>query len=212
MPNGTYSISVQIGGVAIQKGLVRTADHPNPYEVELPAAAAGDLTTRTDDETGTLTMDDAGHGISTSDVIDLYWEGGARYGITVGTVSGTSVPIGADDSGSGDVLPADGTPITAMTQQIINTQIDGDEVVLLAISAEYADDSSTESARLDFQDSGDSSIEEVELSANVPRVWDIEGGDTNVFTGNPITHCHATHSDAANVCTLKILSLDDSTP
>jgi hypothetical protein len=79
----------------------------------VPHAAIGTLTTRTDDETGTLTMDEAAHGIETGNIINLSWATGARNTITVGTVSGTSVPIGADDEGTGDDLPIATTEVTA---------------------------------------------------------------------------------------------------
>lgn len=102
-----------------------TADYNNVQktaldEDTLTPAKVGELTTRTDNETGTLTMT-TGHGITTGARLDLYWEDGdgagtpgSRRGITVGTVSGNSVPIGADNSGSGDNLPLVNTAITAM--------------------------------------------------------------------------------------------------
>lgn len=76
-------------------------------EVTVPIAKAGTLTTRTDNDTGTLTMS-TGHGIVDADTIDLYWTGGCRRGMTVGTVSVNSVPI---DGGSGDNLPIATTAI-----------------------------------------------------------------------------------------------------
>jgi len=82
----------------------------------------GRLTTRTDDETGTLTMDSAGHGIATGNKINISWASGARYNITVGTVSGTSVPIGADNSGDGDPLPPDETDIMAIVRNEANAR------------------------------------------------------------------------------------------
>jgi hypothetical protein len=79
-----------------------------------PIAAAtsadGTLSTRTDDDTGTLTMS-GGHGIETGDTIVLQWDGGARYSVEVGTVAGNSVPI---DNGRGDVLPDAMTPVTVI--------------------------------------------------------------------------------------------------
>ncbi|MBK9128182.1 MAG: hypothetical protein IPM13_10320 [Phycisphaerales bacterium] len=67
----------------------------------------GTLTTRTSDTAGTLTME-SGHGIATGNTIHVYWDGGKRIGVTVGTVSGTSVPI---SGGSGDNLPDASTPM-----------------------------------------------------------------------------------------------------
>lgn len=79
----------------------------------LAAAKTGQLTTRTDNNTGTLTMS-ASHGITTGARLDIFWTEagvkGARYGVTVGTVSVNSVPI---DLGAGDNLPTNLTNVTA---------------------------------------------------------------------------------------------------
>lgn len=79
----------------------------------VPAAASGTLTTRTDNETGTITGT-TGHGITTGAVIDIFWDGGARFGVLVGTVSGNSIPIGADNSGTGSNLPTASTVVKFM--------------------------------------------------------------------------------------------------
>jgi hypothetical protein len=79
--------------------------------VPAPVAKTGTLTTRTSDSEGELTMA-ASHGITTGARLDLYWDGGSRRGITVGTVSVNQVPL-TTATGAGDVLPADETAITA---------------------------------------------------------------------------------------------------
>jgi hypothetical protein len=104
----TYRRSVP---VSTDGGLVK-----NP---ELAVAKVGALTTRTDDNTGELTMA-SGHGISTGNRLDVYWTNadgtqGRRYGMTVGTVASLAVPI---DGGAGDNLPADETAVTAMVPQL----------------------------------------------------------------------------------------------
>ena len=76
-------------------------------------ASPGELTLRTDDNTGTITMNDAGHGITTGAKVDVYWAGGVQYNVTVGTVSGASVPI---DLGSGDDLPSEDTAVVVSVQ------------------------------------------------------------------------------------------------
>lgn len=88
----------------------------------VPAAKSGNLTTRTSDTVGTLTMA-AGHGITTGAILDIYWTvsgGGMRRGVTVGTVSGNDVPFSL---GAGDNLPADESAITAMVPVVETTLI-----------------------------------------------------------------------------------------
>lgn len=62
----------------------------------------GELTTRTDNDTGEITADSAGHTVATGDLVNVYWDGGERLAMTVGTVAGTTIPI---DGGVGDNLP-----------------------------------------------------------------------------------------------------------
>jgi len=82
-----------------------------------PHSVAGTLTTRTDDDTGTLTLS-TGHGVMTGNTVDVFWNDGAnsRTGMTAGTVSGNSVPI---DGGSGDVLPAATTAVNVVNQSAV---------------------------------------------------------------------------------------------
>jgi hypothetical protein len=87
--------------------------HYSPWLV-IPdgTARTGVLTARTDFDTGTITMDDSGHGITTGQTLAVWWStfgDGQIRGMTVGTVSGKSVPI---DGGTGSPLPDVGTAVT----------------------------------------------------------------------------------------------------
>ncbi len=211
MPTVNYAVSISGIGGSISRTTPRTAEGGIAVEIPLPAGKVGQLTTRTDNETGTLTMA-SGHGITTAAIIDLYWATGARYGILVGTVSVNSVPIGADNAGTGDNLPTNLTAIVATVQVPFNIAIDGDELGLLAIQNLYVSTSAATPSRVGLLDSGEAVIESVPLLGNTPRVYDIEGGDTNLFTGNPITHAVASNGSSAAASTLKIYGVQDSTP
>lgn len=110
MPSLVIAESATLLGYSWPSNVTVTADGSIIKDMTIAAAKTGTLSTRTDDNTGTLTME-ASHGITTGARLDLYWSGGSRRGITVGTVSGTSVPI---DLGAGDNLPAQATAVTAM--------------------------------------------------------------------------------------------------
>jgi hypothetical protein len=99
-----------LGGIAFNASAQLTADVQESTTYSVPVAQTGTLTTRTDNDTGTLTMASGGHGITTGARLDIYWTGGCRRGMVVGTVSGTTVPI---DLGSGDNLPIATTTIQA---------------------------------------------------------------------------------------------------
>lgn len=175
-----YVQSVTVGGLHTAKPITRTVDHENPYgPVTLALALAATLTTRTDDDTGLLT--DVAHGLSVGDVVDVYWSGAGnvRYGMSVATVP--TADTFTVDGGAGDVLPAQGTALTYAEQQVINTDIKGDQIALIFAVAESTSSSSTTKAHLHFKDAQDKSILQLDLVANTPRVWDVTGGDTNDF-------------------------------
>lgn len=211
MPQIQLGISLSAGGVSIQNTITRTPDAALPgHEITLPAAKTGTLSTRTDDETGTLTMA-ADHGITTASVIDIYWSGGARYGVLVGTVSVNSVPIGADNAGTGDVLPAQATAITAAVQVAANTYIDGDNLSIIGVEL-YTSESTSGKGHCDFQEVDNTSIVNLALVGNTPRVFDIAGGQTNPFAGDPIFELKASNGSSTAAATLKICGGYDSTP
>lgn len=177
----------------------------------LPAAQAGALTTRTSDSAGTITMTSGDHTIETADVIDIYWAGGVRYGAVVGTVSTTAVPI---TGGSGDNLPAADTALTLVPQFDFNVAIDGDNCKMLILQLESNITSDRDAAHVQFLDSGSAEIAEIDLIANVAKIYDIAGGDTNPFTGNPIVSGKASCSSVSTtkVYTLKIIGVADASP
>jgi hypothetical protein len=210
MPSVQLGISLNAGSVSIQETITRTPDAAFGYEVTLPVAKTGTLSTRTDDETGTLTMS-ASHGITTGAIIDIYWSGGARYGVLVGTVSVNSVPIGADDAGTGDVLPAADTAITAAVQVQSNVYIDGDNLSMIGVELNTTEGTSGV-GHCDFQETDNTSIVNLELVGNTPKVYDIAGGATNPFTGDPIFELKASNGSSSTAATLKVCGGYDSTP
>lgn len=211
MPTVTHAQSITGGGVSIQSlPIVRTNSGPIGLEDTLDAAKTGQLTTRTDANTGTLTMA-SGHGITTGQIIDIFWAGGVQYGVTAGTVSVNSVPI---DSGIGDDLPTNMTAITAVVQKSINLAIDGDETDLIAMVVETVDKTLRTAAHVQFLDVDEDEIAEIDLITNVPQVWDIAGGAANPFTGDPITHLKASQGNVTSTetYTLKIVGVQDASP
>lgn len=141
------NISASIGGKTISGTLTRTEATDVSSQVTVSAAKAGTLSTRTDNDTGTLTLA-SGHGITNAQVIDIYWSGGIQRGCVVGTVSGTSVPF---DSGAGDNLPIATTAITACVQVVVDTDV-------AAATIEMAAASATRKGSVQFQQSNGTAI------------------------------------------------------
>lgn len=211
MPSVTHSQSISGGSVTIQtQPVIRTNSGPIGLEDTLSSAKSGTLTTRTDNNTGELTMA-AGHGITTGQIIDIYWDGGVQRSVTVGTVATNAVPI---DGGIGDNLPADETAITAVVQKSINLAIDGDNTDIIAIVLETTTKTLRTAGNVQFLDAASDVIAEIDLVANVPQVWDIEGGSSNPFTGDPITNLKASQANTTTTetYTLKIVGVQDASP
>ena len=207
----TYSVGINGLGMAIQRPIQRAGSGSIGLDETLSVAQAGSLTTRTNDTSGTITMSSGDHTIATGNTIDIYWDGGVRYGVTVGTVSTTSVPI---SSGSGDNLPDQDTDVTVVVPQTANVLIDGDEAHLIAIELSTNDRSLRTAGHVQFQDSADAEVAEIDLVANVPKVYDLDGGDTNPFTGNIIDKLLISQGGTAagESYRIKIIGVQDATP
>jgi hypothetical protein len=126
----TANKTVSIGGVTFTQTKSRSVHQNITSKRMIDAAKSGTLSTRTDNDTGIATLS-AGHGITTGSKVDVYWTGGKRYGVTVGTVSGNSVPL---DLGSGNNYPSQSTAITVCLRIVEPFLVDGDDVVNAAIT------------------------------------------------------------------------------
>lgn len=206
----TYSISVQGGGISVQQSVTRSGDLTVAAQVTLPAGKSGTLTTRTDDNTGQLTVA-SGHGITASDTVDVYWSGGRRYGVDVTATASTTIDI---DLGSGDNLPAQSTAVVVVKQVAANVMIDGDNAKLVVVNFAVPG-TSTAKSRVTFFDAvagGGSAVGSgLDLTANEPSVTDVTGGDSNGYTGNVILSFVASNGGTAEG-TLQVLAEVDATP
>lgn len=163
------SRTISGGGLTLSGEATRSPDQVTAIgPVALAVGKAGTLTTRTDANTGTITLA-ADHGIETGQIVDVYWTAGMRYGVTVGTVSGTSVPI---DLGAGDDLPTAATAVVVAPRVEITCSIVGTDAAVLALQAEREDTTSTAKAHIDFFDAS-VSIGALGLEGNLPRVYDM---------------------------------------
>lgn len=207
MPTRNYSVTLG-GGVSISKSQARTADGGSDIEVTIPKGFAGTLTTRTDDNTGTVTLA-GGHGIATGNSVDIYWSGGVQYDVTVGTVATNSMPF---DLGIGDNLPSTSTAVVVCKRVTINVSLDGDALSILGVQQRFASQTATAMSHVDFQDAAGDEIAQLDLHPNGVQVFDVEGGSANPFTGDPITVCYVSNGSSADDATFKLSFLQDITP
>lgn len=128
MPTTNLTVQGLLSSIRIRSSYTRTGGTAVTSEDAPAAGLAGSLTTRTNDTTGTLTMG-AAHGLVENQVVDLYWTGGMRAGITIGAVNGTSVPI---SGGSGSILPTLSSAIVVGVRRTVEVPFDGDDKQLIA--------------------------------------------------------------------------------
>lgn len=211
MPTGVYTESCSIAGIVHQKAVTRTGDHAPPWEVELPAAKALSAWVKTDANTAAGNLA-ASHGLSTG-TYDVYWDGGQRYGVEC-TITTNAVAL---EGGAGTDFPATSDATVRISQQkTINTAIDGDAIKLALVKLFYVDDTTVARGRALFEEGDGTDVYDMDttegLTANRLNKYDVEGGDSNPFSGDAIAVCKASHSNTAAAATLQIGLIVDSTP
>lgn len=208
MAVATYGVTVSAGGVTLQASVTRTEDGVIGVEASIPAGKTVTGWTKTDADTAECTLP-GGHGYSNG-TFDVFWSGGRRYGVP-GTISTNTLSL---DGGAGTDFPATSTTGVVVCRQVqVNVSIDGDALGLLAMKLEIPSDSAaTSDGHLTLDDAAGDDIANIDLNANEVQVWDIEGGASNPFTGDPITVGYASNGNASYAATLKIAGVVDSTP
>ena len=183
----TGSHACTIGALTFREQHTETTEEAEQFSVALNLAKSGTLTTRTDANTGTLTLG-ASHGILTGDVVDVYWydtngDLQVQHDVTVGTVAGTSVPI---DSGTGTDLPIATTVV--YVSKIVNVDLTSLAVTDLTAFA-YA---LNKPGYIRFRDDNPATVLPTLLddSTGNARVWLLSSGlDAPIV--DPLTTCKA---------------------
>lgn len=190
MPTSTVRIEATIGGLNFAAVVNRTAETEVATETTLLAGASGTLSTRTDNDTGVVTLT-AGHG-QTDGTFDIFWTGGSRRGMT-GTVATNDLTL---DGGAGDNLPVEDSDVTVCKQTEINIDVVGDDLTLMFVAADQR-------VSVDFQEEGGTSIAAVDVPANEGWVWADEQPAANPFASATIGQVMAS-SGSTTAATIKI--------
>ncbi len=198
MPN--IQKQVTCGGIVFSGGNTRNPDGQQSEQQSLSPGKAGTLTTRTDANTGTLTLS-TGHGITTGQKVNIFWNQGAgvigvQRNVTVGTVSGNSVPI---DLGVGDNLPALNSAVVACVVTVISD-------VFLAVQVELAVATAQYQGSVEFQKADGTPIFFIHfgLSGSSGEIWDWEDeqGIATPFTDD-VGKVVLANGDSVNVNVVK---------
>jgi len=161
-----------------------TSEAGIPFSPAVPKAWLGQLTTRTDANTGVVTMADAGHLITNGCKVMVYWEYDAgaptvlvtlrrRY-MDVTAVAGTAVTI---DLGAGSNLPTVLSNIILCKMEQVNVVVIGNDVVGLCMLASSAE------CNYVFESSAPAELLYVELPAGSSYVYTSAMGIANPLAG-----------------------------
>jgi hypothetical protein len=131
----SYQQTLTVGGLSLSVAEVPDGDVAPDVSLTVTGGGTGELTTRTSDTQGSVTMDSGSHGISTGNKVDVYWDGGMRYAMTVGTVAGAVVPL--TSSGTGDVLPAADTALVLKVPQSVVVVVEGDDLTVIGFKVPF---------------------------------------------------------------------------
>jgi hypothetical protein len=194
---GRVNLVCNVNGRTYSGTVSEDADSDLAHAETVPAAASGTLSARGSTTAGTLTLED-GHGIQTANVLDMFWDGGSRYGVVAGTVNVDAVPI---SGGAGDDLPAQATAITACVRQSVVSNFVGDDLVLLCLQA-------NKRCSVDFLNGAGASIKRYEFDANKAVFWAKDlGGVNNPFAGATVAALKLGNADSSAAASINIDAL-----
>lgn len=197
MPDYSLQTTANAGGLTVTGTTAAVSTGVFSHDPTLPIAQAGSLTTRTDDNTGVCTLA-TGHGVANG-TVDVYWDGGIRYGMTA-TVDGNDVTV---DGGAGDNLPAEDTSVTVAVPVTISQEIIGDTLEMLAWV-------NVKRGHIRLQASGGSIHLAQEMIASAPWAWVTGAGIANPIAGDTVDEIVASNGDSTATSQLKLCGAYDS--
>lgn len=185
----SFQSSVTVQGKSYSAIVAVTSAEALQVGVVCTASQAGSLTTRTNNTDGSITMTSNSHLITTGMEVDLYWSGGQRRAVTVGSVSGTTVPVSG--AANGDNLPVANTAIYVAPIATANFSMVGADCVGITggfngqVEGTISLIANTTEVMSGLIDSAD-------------YIWFDGSGVTNPVTGNTITKLKASVNNNAN--------------
>ena len=207
MPSATIIRNVSIAGMNLSSSISRTEEGLVSHEVTLAAGVAGAVMT------GGVGVDGlaGGHGIVGTNIVDMHWTDATtglhkvRYGITVDTANANDIRFDNDPVEEGDAVPAEDTAVVVCVQQVIDTDIDLTDAMLVAIHCDQR-------AHCAFTNDDPVTQKGVKVAANTTWLWNEGEGIDNPFTAaadDVMDEINASNG-SVTAATLKIGILYDS--
>lgn len=169
------TITTNVAGKSISSVIERTQEDARGVTIDLVTGKAGTLSTRTDADTGILTVA-SGHGITDTDTVAVFWEGGSRYNVDVTATTATTISI---DVGSGTDLPVATTAVVVSKQSIHNIAIVGDSLEVFAVG-------SRQRVSVEFWSASPASLLRYDIPTSEGRHWVKSTDVTNPLAGDTV--------------------------
>lgn len=202
MATGSYNANFTAGGLTISSTSTVSGSATATAEETLAVGKSGTLSTRTDANTGVATLG-ASHGITTSHTVNVFWDGGMRYGMTVTATDATTVTI---DGGTGDDLPVVTTAIVVAPQVEVTISV-LTSMVAIGIMGRVTP-GSTGIGHIAFYTAADALVCEFDLTGNemIYQTSSVTDFDAEV------AYALASNGSSSVEMTLQIGVVQDSTP
>lgn len=185
--NASDSIFASALGISVSVNRDVSGDGGVVKTPTVPRAKIGTLTTRTDNDTGVITAE-TGHGIISTNKVDVYFEDGKRVQM-VATVAGDLITV---DGGTGDNLPALDSDVTFMKPQVEDFAFDGDNMIYLIANADAR-------ATIRIMDDVPGLAKQIDIeSSSDGYVWNSSSGEANPLVGDDILTVEMSHEDGVN--------------
>ena len=191
----TLRLTGNVGATGANEALDLSSEGGITQDISIAAAFIGTLTTRTDDDTGVVTVPASpAHDIVGTDLVTLFFSGGHRRDAVVDSVTATTITFGTVTVGDGDNLPAQDAVITIQTQTVVDVDFVGNDVEALFVKCG--------SARMvvGFMASGTRELN-VEFSATKALYYFWRTGDpiatVNPLAGHTVDEVRVAHDGAA---------------
>jgi hypothetical protein len=196
MSTARLSSNMTIGGRNVTGSMTVTDEAVETQEIILPAGIAGTLTTRTDDNTGVVTVA-SGHGITDTDTVMVSWVGGLQRVIDVTATTATTISI---DLGVGDNLPVATTAV--VVSKSVNSTLTVPASGLKAFAIQNRN-----RVYANVRDGSATSLFAKDLPAEQGYFWMTGGGYSDPTTGTAVGSIQlnnlASTADTIVVATLK---------
>lgn len=208
---GVVTVGVNIGGTSRSKTITRTGTTWTHAEASVTAGQTGTLSTRTDDDTGILSV--VSHGIAEVDKVDVGWVEAstfnrARTRMDVSSVTADTLTI---DGGSGYALPVADTAIVVGARYAITFACDGDKVSLISLHSAPPSGQTESRAMVDFMTSAPVTIKTCDLEDDEPFAWASNSPITNPLAGQSVGRIEVS-SLSAQAPTVSLEIIYDATP